>query len=72
MPHNELVPKLKDKVLDFKKALPIIIALRNPNLKARHYHQLKLLIGHDLTSDQEKVTMSVLLEADVSERIFWH
>ncbi len=66
LPHNELVPKLKDKILDFKKALPIIIALRNQNLKPRHYHQLKLLIGHDLTNEQERITMSVLLEADVS------
>ena len=66
MPNNELVPRLKDKVLDFRKALPIIISLRNPNLKPRHYAELKLLIGHDLIKDQEIITMSVLLEADVS------
>ena len=66
LPNNDLVPKLKEKVLDFKQALPIIIALRNPNLKPRHYSQLKLLIGHDLTDGQQKITMSVLLEADVS------
>lgn len=51
--------------MDFKKALPIIIALRNPSLKPRHYSQLKLLIGHDLLNDNQKITMSVLLEADV-------
>lgn len=66
LPHNELVPKLKEKILDFKKALPIIIALRNPNLKTRHYSQLKLLIGYDLIVEKEKITMSVLLNADVS------
>ena len=66
LPHNDLVPKLKDKVMDFKKALPIIIALRNPSLKPRHYAQLKHLIGHDLLNDNQKITMSVLLDADVS------
>jgi len=57
-------------VLDFKKALPIIISLRNPNLKVRHYNQLKTLIGHDLANDQQKITMSVLLDADVSKFLF--
>lgn len=65
LPLNELVPRLKEKIMDFKKALPIIIALRNPNLKPRHFNQIKLLIGHDLVIDKEKITMSVLLSADV-------
>lgn len=69
--HNELVPKLKEKVLDFKKALPIIISLRNPNLKVRHYAQLKMLIGHDLANDTQKITMSVLLDADVSKCFYY-
>lgn len=66
LPANELVPKLKNKVLDFKKALPIIIALRNPNLKTRHYHQLRLLTYLDLTQGRGIITMSVILETDVS------
>lgn len=66
LPINELLPKLKDKVLDFKKTLPIIVSLRNPNLKARHYNQIRILIGHDLTNEQQKVTLSVLLEVNVS------
>jgi hypothetical protein len=69
--HNELVPKLKEKVLDFKKALPIIISLRNPNLKGRHYILLKALIGHDLANEKQKITMSVLLDADVSRCFFF-
>ena len=52
--------------MDFKKALPIIIALRNSNLKPRHFSQIKFLIGHDLVTDKEKITMSVLLNTDVS------
>lgn len=66
LPANELVPRLKEKIMDFKKALPIIIALRNSNLKPRHFNQIKFLIGHDLVTDKEKITMSVLLNTDVS------
>ena len=66
LPHNDLVPKLKDKIIDFRKTLPIIIALRNQSLKARHYAQIKILIGHDLTNEQQKITMNVLLEVNVS------
>lgn len=66
LPGNELVPRLKEKIMDFKKALPIIVALRNSNLKPRHYAQIKVLIGHDLVVDKEKITMSVLLNTDVS------
>jgi hypothetical protein len=66
LPVNELVVKLKDKMTDFKKLLPIIIAIRNPNLRQRHYTQLKLMIGYDLTDQQLRWPMSVLLNADVN------
>jgi len=66
LPANDLVPRLKNKVLDFKKALPIIIALRNPNLKTRHYQQLRQLTYLDLTQGRGIITMSVILETDVS------
>jgi dynein heavy chain len=65
LPHNELTISLKDKVVDFRKTLPIIIALRNQSLKPRHYNQIRILIGRDLTDEQDKVTMAVLLDIDV-------
>jgi dynein heavy chain len=58
------VPKLKGKVSDFKKAMPIIIALRNPQLKQRHWNQLRSIIGRGVMDD-EKLTMGLLLEIDV-------
>jgi dynein heavy chain len=70
LPPNELVPRLKIKVLDFKKALPIIVALRNQNLKFRHYQQIKHLIGIDLKDESKKFTLSILLDVDVIFKIF--
>ncbi len=58
------MPKLKGKVSDFKKAMPIIIALRNPQLKQRHWNQLRSIIGRGVMDD-EKLTMGLLLEIDV-------
>lgn len=69
LPNNDLVPKLKNKVLEFKKALPIIIALRNPNLKQRHYQQLRLITYLDLTQGRGIITMSIILETDVSKLV---
>jgi hypothetical protein len=64
LPQNELVPKLKAKVFDFKKTLPIIISLRNPNLRARHYTELKILVNHDLV--KESVALGALLDSSVN------
>ena len=66
LPPNELVPSLKEKLSEFKKALPILVALRNSNLKTRHYNQLKSLIGHDISNEKQKITLSVLLEVEVT------
>ena len=44
--------------------MPIIIALRNPHLKQRHWNQLRSIIGRGVMDD-EKLTMGLLLEIDV-------
>jgi hypothetical protein len=44
--------------------MPIIIALRNPQLKQRHWNQLRSIIGRGVMDD-EKLTMGLLLEIDV-------
>lgn len=64
LPHNDLVPKLKEKIFDFKKAMPIIVALRNPNLKKRHWIQLRGIISRNVM-DNENLSLGMLLEADV-------
>ena len=36
LPHNEVLPALKEKVVEFKQGMPVITSLRNPSLKHRY------------------------------------
>ncbi|XP_051041734.1 dynein axonemal heavy chain 14 [Phodopus roborovskii] len=45
LPKNDMVAHLKQSVLDFKKELPIIMALGNPCLKQRHWDALQEITG---------------------------
>jgi len=65
LPHNEVVPRLKEKVLDFKLVMPCITALRNPSLKARHWEQIARIIGKAIEHDT-LFTLGNLLEMNVS------
>ena len=65
LPHNEVVPRLKEKVLDFKLVMPCITSLRNPSLKTRHWEQIARIIGKAIEHDT-MFTLSDLLEMNVS------
>ena len=65
LPHNDVVPRLKEKVVDFKHVMPIITSLRNPSLKLRHWEQIEKLIGRSISHDKS-FTLGNLLEMNVS------
>ncbi|XP_019625905.1 PREDICTED: LOW QUALITY PROTEIN: dynein heavy chain 6, axonemal-like [Branchiostoma belcheri] len=67
LPHNEIVPKLKQSVLDFKQGMPVITSLRNPYLRSRHWEAIQELIGRSIVRDK-KFTLGNLLEL----KIFQH
>ena len=66
LPSNEVVPKLKEKVLDFKLVMPCITSLRNPSLKHRHWEQIEKIIGKSIVRDKN-FTLGDLLEMNVSD-----
>ena len=66
LPHNEVVPRLKEKVLDFKQVMPGIISLRNPSLKLRHWDQIENIIGKSIIKNKD-FTLGDLLEMNVSD-----
>ncbi|PCI26914.1 hypothetical protein COB52_05615 [Candidatus Kaiserbacteria bacterium] len=45
LPENPIGTKLKDLVDTFKGAMPIVVALRNDNLKEHHWGEIKSLIN---------------------------
>ena len=60
-----MVPRLKEKVLDFKQVMPGIISLRNPSLKPRHWDQIENIIGKSINKNKD-FTLGDLLEMNVS------
>uniref|UniRef100_A0A3Q3ICB6 AAA+ ATPase domain-containing protein n=1 Tax=Monopterus albus TaxID=43700 RepID=A0A3Q3ICB6_MONAL len=60
LPHNNVVPCLKDKVEIMKQRLPVITDLRNPCMKAKHWKTLESVLGMPL--NVEELTVAVLEE----------
>ena len=42
LPPNKVLPILREKVFEFKETLPVIVNLRNPMLKQRHWDKVRL------------------------------
>ena len=64
LPANDIIPSLRQRIVDFKAAMPVILALRNPNMKQRHYDRLRVLIGKDVIDD-ENLRLSKLLKPEI-------
>ncbi|XP_075057079.1 dynein axonemal heavy chain 14 [Mixophyes fleayi] len=67
LPANFVVTSLKQSIVDFKQSLPIVVALRNPCLQARHWDIIHFTIGRMIMRDKN-FTLGSLLEL----RIFQH
>ncbi|KAM5165262.1 dynein axonemal heavy chain 14 [Mantella aurantiaca] len=66
LPPNDVVTTLKQSILDFKQSLPIVVALRNPCLQARHWDAIHFTIGRMITRDKN-FTLGNLLELRISQ-----
>ncbi|XP_052105827.1 dynein axonemal heavy chain 6-like isoform X2 [Mytilus californianus] len=64
LPHNEVVPHLKEKVMEFKQSMPIITSLRNPSLKQRHWDEIERMIGKSIVKDKT-FTLGNLIEMKI-------
>ncbi|XP_071833092.1 dynein axonemal heavy chain 6-like isoform X4 [Apostichopus japonicus] len=61
LPPNDVLPKLKEKVLNFKQGMPVLVALRNPALRPRHWQEIQKLIGRHIVRDKN-FTLGKFLE----------
>ena len=62
LPANPIAHKLKTMVDTFKQAMPVVTSLRNENLKADHWKEIKDLIGQDFDIDDESFTLQSLIK----------
>eukprot|EP00063_Salmo_salar_P092130 XP_014066965.1 PREDICTED: dynein heavy chain 14, axonemal isoform X3 [Salmo salar] len=67
LPENNIVPILKQKVMDFKLCLPIIVALRNPYLRQRHWEDIQSYIGRFFTKE-DNFTLGNLLDIKILQQ----
>nr|XP_029531899.1 dynein heavy chain 14, axonemal [Oncorhynchus nerka] len=67
LPENNIVPILKQKVMDFKLCLPIVLALRNPYLRQRHWEDIQSYIGQFFTKE-DNFTLGNLLDIKILQQ----
>ncbi|XP_063473624.1 dynein axonemal heavy chain 6 isoform X8 [Symphalangus syndactylus] len=65
LPTNSVVPQLKYKVEKMKEKLPVIIDLRNPTLKARHWAAIEQTVDATLVDAEIPLTLERLSELHV-------
>lgn len=68
LPPNNIIPSLKEKVFEFKGSMPVILALRNPQMKQRHFDRLRVLIGKDVIDD-ENLKLNKLFKPEILQHI---
>ncbi|XP_063728306.1 dynein axonemal heavy chain 6-like isoform X2 [Symsagittifera roscoffensis] len=61
LPANEILPQLRERVSGFKTLMPLIAALRNPNLRERHWGLIYDLVGSSSITEYA-FTLGNLLE----------
>ena len=59
---NPISTKLKELVDTFKGARPIVVALRNENLKEHHWKEIKDLIQADFDIERSDFTLQSLID----------
>jgi dynein heavy chain len=66
LPPNDVVPKLKSMVDEYRLIFPTIVDLRNASLKSRHWDKIQDTTGKVLSRD-ETFTLGKLLEIKIFE-----
>lgn len=64
LPPNPILDELKEIVFDFKDTMPVVIALRNKNLKDHHWKDIKTFIGQNFEIDDD-FTLQKLMAMNV-------
>jgi dynein heavy chain len=63
---NPVLEELKDLVFSFKDTMPVVLALRNRNLKTYHWNSIKEVIGREFEIT-EMFRLKNLMDLEVVE-----
>jgi dynein heavy chain len=65
---NPIQERLKNLVVTFKDAMPIVTALRNNYLEENHWDEIKTLINQtELNVKDENFTLKALIDMNVNQ-----
>ena len=62
---NPIQQKLRHLVEQFEAAMPIVMALRNPDLQEHHWNDIREMIGQDLNINEDGFTLQSLIDMNV-------
>lgn len=65
---TKIAETIKEQISVFKPYVPLIVALRNPGMRQRHWTELSKNIGFDLEID-ESFTLTTIFQLNLLERI---
>jgi len=65
---NAVLDELRERVFSFKDTMPVVIALRNKNLKSYHWKAIKELIGQNFDVLDSDFTLRKLMDMNVLEK----
>jgi len=66
MPQNPVLDELRRLVFSFKNTIPIVVALRNQNMKDYHWEAIQTVLGHRFELSDE-FTLRNLIEMNADQ-----
>jgi dynein heavy chain len=62
-----IAEEIKEQVQAFKPNVPFIVSMRNPGMRGRHWEQISEAVGFELNPEAQGLTLSQVLEMDLSD-----
>ncbi|XP_074107880.1 dynein heavy chain 2, axonemal kl-2 [Cotesia typhae] len=57
-----IIKSTRSRIDEFRRTLPLIIDLKNPAMRERHWDKVKLIIGQDFDESSEEFTLSLIMK----------
>lgn len=57
-----IIESTRSRIDEFRRTLPLIIDLKNPAMRERHWDKVKLIIGQDFDESSEEFTLSLIMK----------
>jgi len=63
----EIAKDIKQRIDTFQPYVPIVLGLRNPGMRQRHWQEVSMLVGQDVNPEMEDFTLKQFLDMGMHE-----